>query len=165
MTGPVRAFLRSPPALVAALVVVGAFVLVLPRDGEDGPATPDPSAGPVAVMPTATPVIAASEEAFCARFRMVADLQGQYAAQPDGTGAGLLRDEVDDILTIGVPDSMGGAARTGYFLDLSGIYESLGEELDPRAVPGAAADVTGGDSLSGPAGAFGSWLSEFCPAW
>lgn len=165
---------RSQLALVATMVVVGVAVVALPRiggprdqggEGGPGPGAPDPSAGPPAVMPTATPVIAPSEEAFCARFRRLSGLQGQYAAQPDETGAGLLRDEVDDVLAIGVPDSMGIPARTGYLLALSEIYESFGERLDPRAVPDALPDGADGTSLADPSGAFGTWLAELCPGW
>jgi hypothetical protein len=120
------------------------------------------------VLPTATPTVPPSEEAFCHAYGDLAATQGSYVAQPDQAGADLLRAALDDILAVGIPESMGALARTGYFVDLSGLYADLGEVLDPRAVPGAAPDdpaLSGGTSLTGAPGAFGDWLVDLCPGW
>lgn len=160
--------LGAAPRLGLGLVLVGVLVatlFLLPRRDEPAATGPPPPSGPAGVVPTATGA-APSEEAFCAGFRTVAAVQGQYLAQPDETGAALLRDALDDLLATGVPDSMDTLARTGYLIEMTGLYGTLGEELDPSAVPGAAtADGSGAadSSLAGAPGAFGQWLTELCP--
>lgn len=161
--GPAGPGLQSRWALAVVLVgVLGATLVVLPQRDDPAPAAPPPVAEPA---PTATPATAPSEESFCAAYGSLAAVQGQYLAQPDEVGAQLLRETLDGLLATGVPESMGVLARTGLFIDLSGVYESLGETLDPRAVPGAAEDAGDGTSTSGASGAFGEWLVELCPGW
>lgn len=157
----------TPPVRVGfglvLLAVLGVLLFLRPgTGGQDAPTGPEASES--AVLPTA-PAAPPSEEAFCEGYRMLAASQGQYAAQPDEHGAALLRDAADNLLATGVPDSMQAPARTGYLVEISGIYASIGEKLDPRAVPGAAAQDDGGSSLSGAAGEFGAWLNRLCPAW
>lgn len=158
--------LQSRLRLAVLLVgVLCAALVVLPRrDDAPAPAS-EPAAEPTGVMPTATPDVAPSEEAFCDAYGALAAVQGQYLAQPDEAGAQLLRDTLDGLLATGIPESMGVLPRTGLFIDLSGVYESLGETLDRRAVPGAAEDAGDGTSLSGASGAFGEWLVDLCPGW
>jgi hypothetical protein len=144
-----------------AVVLLGVLVVMVLRPGgrDEGsdPAGAPPS--PTAVMPTATPDAPPNEEHFCTEYRSLAAAQGQYAAEPDATGARLLRDAADRLLAAGVPESMAAPAQAGYLTEISGSYGSLGETLDPAAVPGARA----GPSLDASA-RFSSWLSIFCPA-
>lgn len=149
---------------VLLVAVLGVVLLLRPGSGGAGRQPPESAASPTGVLPTATPATAPSEEAFCQGYRRLAAAQGQYAAQPDGPGAELLRGAADDLLAIGVPDSMQVPARTGYFVEISGIYASLGTALDRRAVPGAG-EADGGTSVSGVVGEFGVWLNRLCPAW
>lgn len=167
MSGGRRAVSMTPARFgfgLVLLVVLGVILFV--RPGTDAPREPGAGPPPPAngVLPSATPATPPSEEAFCQGYRMLASAQGQYAAQPDERGAELLREAADDLLATGVPDSMQVPARTGYFVEISGIYATLGEALDRRAVPGAAED-DGGSSVSGSAGEFGAWLNRLCPAF
>ncbi len=149
--------------LAGVLVAVLALMLFLrPGDGDPADEPADAGASPAGVVPSATPDAAPSEEAFCEGYRRLAAAQGQYAAVPDATGAEILRGAADDLLATGVPDSMPVLARGGWFIEISGIYGSLGEELAPEAVPGAA---DGDQQVAGASGAFASWLADLCPAW
>lgn len=165
---PARHATAGPPARIGLgvllVAVLGVVLFLRPGSGATDSPPPEAAASPTGVLPTATPATAPSEEAFCQGYRQLAAAQGQYAAQPDGPGAELLRGAADDLLAIGVPDSMQVPARTGYFVEISGIYASLGTALDRRSVPGAA-DADGGTSVSGAVGEFGAWLNRFCPAW
>lgn len=167
MSGGRRAVAATPARFGFGLVLLAVLgVILFLRPGADAPDDPaaEPSPPANGVLPSATPATPPSEEAFCQRYRMLASAQGQYAAQPDERGAELLREAADDLLATGVPDSMQVPARTGYFVEISGIYATLGEALDRRAVPGAAED-DGGSSVSGSAGEFGAWLNRLCPAF
>lgn len=147
------------------LAVLG--VLLFLRPGAGGPDVPaaGPSPSGAGLLPSVTPATPPTEEAFCESYRMLAASQGQYLAQPDERGATLLRTAAENLLATGVPDSMQVPARTGYFVEISGVYATLGERLDRRAVPGAAQDDGGSSSLSGAPGEFDAWLHRLCPAW
>ncbi|GAA4815015.1 hypothetical protein ACFQ0K_06815 [Nocardioides caeni] len=150
--------------LVLLLAVLGAVLFLAPGGDRAEPApAPDSEAGP-ADAPATPSGPAPSEEAFCSAYRDLAAAQGQYVAQMDERGAELLRETADELVALGVPDSMSVLARTGFRLELSGIYGSIGLALDPTAVPGALTEDGDGTSLSGSAGEFGAWLSELCPA-
>ncbi|WP_408897794.1 hypothetical protein ACJ5H2_01485 [Nocardioides sp. R1-1] len=158
---------RGRWALAAVLGVVLVLLLVLGRPG--GPGEPGAPAADLPASPgssetgsEAGPV--PSEEQFCSRYLVLAAGQGQYAAQPDETSARLLRDAAEELVSVGVPASMSPLARTGYRVEISGIYDSLGEDLPAAAVPGALGDEADGSSLSGVVGAFGDWLAQYCPA-
>lgn len=151
--------------LAALMVLVLALILLGRRDdsgdGGDPGAAPGATAPSEAFLPSLAPGASPSEEGFCASYRMLAAAQGQYAAQPDATGADLLRRSADTLLATGVPESMGRSARAGYLVEITGIYGSLGLELDPRAVPGAG----DGTKVTGAAAEFSGWLVQFCPAF
>jgi len=153
--------------LAVALVGVLAFIALRPSGGSDPEASPEKPTDPPAsdVSPDATSVPTPSEEAFCLAYGELAAAQGQYVALPDEGGARLLLSKADALVATGVPDSMSMLARTGYFVEISGIYTSLGQALDRSAVPGALEDDGSGTSVTGSGGAFGSWLNDFCPGW
>ena len=144
---------------VLLLCVLGVVVLVRPGD-DDRVRRADAGSSPSGVMPSATPSTPPSEEAFCAEYRLLAAAQGQYVAQPDARGAEILREAADRLLATGVPETMGLPARAGYFVELSGVYGSIGATLAPEAVPGS-----GDGPVAGASGEFSGWLAAFCPAW
>ncbi|WP_436699108.1 hypothetical protein [Nocardioides sp. BYT-33-1] len=147
--------------LALALVVVLVVTLTFGRGGGHGDGGDDPPPAEEA-SPAAGGAVPGEDE-FCAGYLTLADAQGQYAAQP-GTAADALRAAAGDLVALGVPDSMSPLARTGYYVEISGVYGSLGDELDRSAVPGALVDDGSGASTSGSVGAFGDWLAQYCPA-
>lgn len=157
---------RAAPRLGLGLVLVAvllATLFALPRHERPGatepsPTGPPPAAEPPGAEPAATADPAPSEEAFCAGFRAVVAVRGQYLAQPDEIGANLLQDALDDLLATGVPHSMEALARSGYFVRMSELYGTVGERLDPGAVPGAADTPP-----KGAPDAFDAWLTDLCP--
>lgn len=156
---------RGRWALAGVLVAVLALLLVLGRPGgpDDSPRGAE-GAGEADMPSPSAPVRTPSDDEFCSRYLVLAAGQGQYAAQPDETTTRLLRDAAEDLVAVGVPASMSPLARTGFRVEISGIYDSLGEELPAAAVPGALEDGGDGSSLSGVVGAFGDWLAQYCPA-
>lgn len=145
-------------AFVGALIAVVLVLVVFVRTGGDdepvGTASPSASATPSALPDPP------SDEEFCRSFRVLAGAQAVYAATPDDRGADLIRDIAGDLVALGVPASMPVEARGGYYTVINGIYGSIGETLDPGAVPGAAE----GDQIAGSDAAFSVYLDEFCPA-
>ncbi len=140
---------------VLVLAVLGLVLFVRPGGGDE-PAAPDAKPTPTAEVPGPAP----SEEEFCHLFRQLADAQAVYAASPDTLGAELVRNTVDDLVDLGVPESMPPEARGGYFTVLDGVYGELGSSLEPGAVPGAA----DGEQIAGSDAAFATYLDEYCPA-
>lgn len=141
----------------ALVVIVLALVLFVRPGGDDAD---QPSAAPSPEASASAAPDPPSEEEWCRGFRRLADAQAVYAAAPDTRGAELIREAADDIVAMGVPATMPVEARGGFYTAISGIYGSLGETLDPAAVPGAA----DGDQIAGSDAAFSSYLNEFCPA-
>lgn len=164
MSGARRA-LPEPTARIGLglllLAVLAALLLWRPEGGDGADPGGEPSPSVTGLLPTATPATAPSEEAFCGKYRMLAAAQGQYVAQPDERGAEVLREAADDLLATGVPDSMRPGARSAYFVEISGIYATLGENLDRQAVPGAESSADPSSSTN----EFSAWLAELCPAW
>lgn len=129
-------------------------------DGGDrtsrGAPSPTTTAQAPPSQPSEPPVV--SEEKFCEEFRRLAAAQGEYAAVPDQTATELLREAADRMVAVGVPRSMTLPARGGYHGVLEGIYGTLGLTLD-RAAVGALDEPAAGEDA-----AFGSYLTQFCPA-
>lgn len=152
---------QSRALAVAALVAAAVLVFFLaPTDGGDAPAGPageasgstTPPAADAAAPPTAT------DEEFCAGFRLVAERQGVFVGTADETSRRALEEAADDLVVGGVPASMSLPARSGYFTLLSGIYGSIDRGLAPAAVGAPEEAVPDGDA------AFSAYLAEFCPA-
>jgi hypothetical protein len=146
---------------VVLLAVLGLIVFV--RPGDDGSAGPgaDPPPEPTGVMPTATPANPPTEAEFCDRYRSMAGAQSQYVAVPDDRSAQVLRDAADELLATGIPGSMPVLATGGFFTELSGVYGSIGQTLDPQAMPTAAEVARSEDAPA----AFGTYLARTCPAF
>lgn len=142
-------------AVVALVLFQGLGRDSQPDDGVGGSGSP--SASEASSPPTST------DEGFCDRYRDLADAQAQYLAS-GGSAEDTLRDAAHALVEGGVPESMSTVQRTGYYAEIAGVYESIGDELDRSAVPGALEDDGSGTSLSGAAGEFGSWLAQYCPA-
>lgn len=160
---------RGPRSYVLAGGLVVAIVLVLfvlgpggeqapPGAGEDpvGAADPSVSSVPDEAQPTEPPRQATDEE-FCAGFVRLANSQGTFVSEGE-TRPGPLQEAADDLVAIGVPQSMSLPARTGYHAVISGVYETIGLELPPEAVGAAATAVDGADA------AFTAYLDQECPA-
>lgn len=150
--------------LALALVIVLVVTLSVGRGGGGGDGGSGDAPPAAAEAPSSGGVVPGEDE-FCAGYLTLADAQGRYAAQPV-TAADALRAAAGDLVALGVPDSMSRLVRTGYYVEISGVYSSLGEELDRSAVPEALADdgPGGSTSTSGSVGAFGGWLAQYCPA-
>ncbi|MDQ6524817.1 hypothetical protein RB608_14460 [Nocardioides sp. LHD-245] len=164
---PVRGLSRWALAMVLVAVLVLLLVLGRRDGGDDGAGatagvaeglSEGLSEGP----PAAAPV--PSDDAFCAGYRRLAAAQGQHLAQPGETGAQELAAAAADLVATGVPASMSPLVRTGYRIEISGVYDSLGDTLPGDAVPGALEDDGRATSVSGVVGAFGDWLAQYCPA-
>jgi len=147
------------PRVGLGVVLLVVLVVVLFARGDGGDQDPAPPEG----VSTPTGPAAPGEDDFCTGYLALADAQAQYAAQP-GTAAEALRRAADDLVALGVPASMSPLVRTGYYAEISGIYGSLGDDLDRSVVPGALDDDGSGGSTSGSVGAFGGWLAQYCPA-
>ncbi|MDZ5619606.1 hypothetical protein SFC88_02150 [Nocardioides sp. HM23] len=146
------------PVVLLVLLMMGVLAaVVLARPGEDDATAPsaDPavsSTAPPSVLPTP------AEEEFCAGFRKLAATQSEYAAAPDARAVELLRDAADELVGLGVPETMTLPARGGYHTVLEGIYASIGMSLD-RSDVGALDEPGANDDA-----AFSSYLSQYCPA-
>jgi hypothetical protein len=158
----------SPQALLATAVVVlvGLVVLVQrPAGDRDDPAAPAPAAstqettpaapsGPETPEFTGTPVVASVAE-FCADFRGLEDLQGQYVAGDVDEDA--LRESAQALVDTGVPADLSLPARSGYYTLIGGLYDFVGLGLDPAAVGAPDEVIAGGDE------ALTAWLARSCP--
>jgi hypothetical protein len=140
------------------LAVLGLIVFL--RPGHEAPgevASPAPSATGAPL--TAQPAPAPSESTFCDQYRLMAGAQSQYVVHPDARAAELLREAAESLLATGIPDSMSILAQGGFFIELSGVYGSIGLALDPQSMPGAA-EASRADGAST---AFASYLARSCP--
>jgi hypothetical protein len=149
---------RPSYALGLALVVVVAVAVFFLRPGGDS-SDPAPSGGDSAsAAPSASgPPPVATDEEFCSEFRLLAESQGTFVSSGE-TDPGPLRDAADALVAVGVPESMSLPARAGYYTLIDGVYDSIGDSLDPAAVGAPGKAVNGGDA------AFSAYLTEFCPA-
>ncbi|MFC5729101.1 MULTISPECIES: hypothetical protein [Nocardioides] len=158
-----RRIAAGTSARVGLAVLLGGVLAVVlflrPGDDPAPPPTSPRSAAPSGVMPSATPSIPPSPKEFCDAYRTMAGAQSQYVVTPDARAAELLRERADQLLAVGTPASMPLTARGGFFVELSGVYASIGLALAPEAIPGAAelAEVQGASA------AFGSFLAGSCP--
>lgn len=163
-----RARLLSRAVGVVAVLAVATAVLVLrPVDdervtGTRTDATTPPSAttdtaGPAPSSPSVSPPARATDEEFCAGFRLLAESQGQFVSDGGDEGGDRLRAAADSLVATGVPDAMSLPARSGYYTLMSGVYDTIGLELAPGAVGAPGEPVDGGDA------AFSSYLGQYCP--
>lgn len=152
---------QSRALVVGALVVAAVLVFVLaPTDG-GGDAPDAPGAEVAATTPSSTEAVApptATDEEFCAGFRVVAERQGLFVGTEDETSRRALEEAADDLVVGGVPAGMSLPARSGYFTLLNGIYGSIGRNLAPAAVGAPEDAAPDGDA------AFSAYLAEYCPA-
>ena len=156
--GPTGAATRLAFGLLL-LAVLGLIVFLRPG-GDAAPGdgvSPAPSA--TGSLPTAQPAPAPSESTFCDQYRLMAGAQSQYVVHPDVRAAELLREAAESLLATGIPESMSILAQGGFFIELSGVYGSIGLTLDPQAMPGAA-EASRADGAST---AFASYLARSCP--
>ena len=163
-TDRLRARLLSRPVGVVAVLAVATAVLVLrPVDdetvtGAGTEATTAPSAATSSPSPTSPPVPPpATDEEFCAGFRLLAESQGQFVSSGGDEASDRLRASADSLVAAGVPDAMSLPARSGYYTLMSGVYDTIGLELAPAAVGAPDEPVDGGDA------AFSSYLGQYCP--
>ena len=161
-----RARLGSRSVGVAAVLAVATAVFVLrPVDdervtGTDTDVTTAPSAStssPSPTSPSVAPPARATDEEFCAEFRLLAESQGQFVSSGDDEAVDRLRTSADSLVEAGVPDAMSLPARSGYHTLISGVYDSIGLELAPEAVGAPSEPVEGGDA------AFSSYMGQYCP--
>lgn len=165
-----RAWSSSRAGLaVGVLALVGLIVFVQRPAGDTG-ATEAPSpAGAVdtgAATTDSTPsgpptpaftgeVPVATDRKFCAEFRELAELQGQFV---DGdVDEDTLREAARSLVDTGVPAAMSLPARSGYYTLIGGLYDYVGLGLDPAAVGAPAEPVATGDD------AFTTYLQQSCP--
>lgn len=156
----------SPRVLLAAAVVVliGLVVLVQRPAGDTDPAGPQPAASTQETTPAApsgpeTPEFTgepsvATDAKFCAEFRGLEELQGQYVAGDVDDDA--LRESAIALVDTGVPAGLSLSARSGYYTLIGGLYDFVGLGLDPAAVGAPDVPVAGGDE------AFTAWLDQSC---
>lgn len=161
-----RARLLSRSGGVVAVLAVATAVFVLrPVDdkrvsGSATDATTAPSAtpsGPSPTAPSVSPPATATDEEFCAEFRLLAESQGQFVSTGDDAASDRLRASADSLVATGVPDAMSLPARSGYYALISGVYDAIGLELAPEAVGAPGEPVEGGDA------AFSSYMGRYCP--
>lgn len=148
---------------VAALVVAAVLVFFLTPDGDGDGGGGTPGDQPADAATTSSPDEAvapptATDEDFCAGFRLVAERQGVFVGTADETSRRALEEAADDLVVGGVPASMSLPARSGYFTLLSGVYGSIDRGLAPAAVGAPEEPVVDGDA------AFSAYLAESCPA-
>jgi hypothetical protein len=141
---------------VGGLLAVAALVVFVARP-TDGP-SPAPVTDPPgsSAQPPAAPA-QASDEDFCGGFRSLAESQALYVSQGESADPDQLRESADTLVGIGVPESMSIPARSGYYAVISGIYESIDDDVAPAAVGAPDEPLDGADA------AFSSYLAEFCP--
>lgn len=148
----------SPRVLLAAavLVLIGLVVFVQRPAGDSEPVDQEPAAapsGPETPAFTGEPAVATDAE-FCAGFRGLEELQGQYV---DGeVDEDALRESAQALVDTGVPAGLSLPARSGYYTLIGGLYDFVGLGLDPAAVGAPDVPVAGGD------GAFTAWLDQSC---
>jgi hypothetical protein len=158
----------SPRVVLAAavLVLIGLVVFVQRPAGDTAPAAPEPAAstqetpaatpsGPETPDFTGEPAVATDAE-FCAEFRGLEELQGQYVegeADEDD-----LQEAAQGLVDTGVPAGLSLPARSGYYTLIGGLYDFVGLGLDPAAVGAPDVPVAGGDE------AFAAWLDQSCTA-
>lgn len=150
---------QSRALAVGALVVAAVLVFFLAPTDEGGEPA-DPTAEVAATSP-ATDAAApptATEEEFCAGFRLVAERQGLFVGAEDETSRRALEEAADDLVVGGVPAAMSLPARSGYFTLMNGIYGSIDRNLSPAAVGAPEDAAPDGDA------AFSAYLAEYCPA-
>ncbi len=154
-------------ALVAALVVLVAVLLV--RDNGEGP---DPAgADPQSSATTDFPVVA--DEVWCAGWQDLVAIQGQYVASPTPEAATGLLAVVDELQTLGVPESLDPAGYAELTAVLDDVRASADPSFTPTVAPSEPADVSvEGDEHEGDEheehgttaddAPFGAWLAEYC---
>ncbi|GAA1451199.1 hypothetical protein GCM10009641_85210 [Mycobacterium cookii] len=141
---------------VAGLLAVAGLVVFVARPTDSPPPTPAADPPGSSAQPPAAPA-QASDEDFCGGFRRLAESQALHVSQGESADPDQLRESADALVGIGVPESMSIAARSGYYTVISGVYESVDDDLAPAAVGAPDEPLDGADA------AFSSYLAEFCP--
>ncbi|WP_322937796.1 hypothetical protein [Nocardioides bizhenqiangii] len=159
-------------ALVAVLLVVMVSLLVIGGDDDGGTdGASDPTTGAL----TTHRVVA--DDTWCSGWQDLVAIQGQYVASPTPEAAAALLAVVEDLQSLGVPESLDPAGYTELTAVLDDIRASVDPSFTPTAVPSEPADVAveddeghddhetdeheghGADADEAP---FGAWLAEYC---
>lgn len=165
--------------VVALIAVIVGVVALWPRgdgDGDDDDA-PDqaatsqaaseqatseqPSTSPASTSPASTAASAgrASDEEWCADFRILAADQAEYVG--GGGSSDQLVQEASDLAVLGLPASMPPLAVGGWWALLDGIFESVGA----TPPPGTFLDDPPADQGQYEAEeAFTEYTTDYCPA-
>lgn len=146
------------------LAVATAVFVLRPVDDEtvsgsatDATTAPSATTSPSPTAPSVSPPARATDEEFCAEFRLLAESQGRFVSSGDDAATDRLRASADSLVATGVPDAMSLPARSGYYALISGVYDSIGLVLAPEAVGAPGEPVEGGDA------AFSSYMGRYCP--
>ena len=141
---------------VGGLLAVAALVVFVARP-TDGPSPAPVTDPPSSSAQPPSPPAQASDEDFCGGFRSLAESQALHLSEGEDADPDQLRDAADALVGAGVPASMSIPARSGYYTVISGVYESIEDDLAPAAVGAPDEPVDGADA------AFSSYLLQYCP--
>lgn len=163
-------------ALVAVLAIVVAILLIR-GSGEGDPADPGAEPSPTSSLPVV------DDDVWCAGWLDLVAAQGQYVASPTPETTMTLLAVVDDLQSLGVPESLDPSGYTELTAVLDDVRGSADPTFTPTIAPSEPADVSieddeheddeheddehgddehGGHGATAEEAPFGAWLAEYC---